>query len=162
MSTCRSACPYDCPEGCSLLVETEGNTVTSITGDPANPFTDGWVCAKMRNLPEAINSPERILTPLRRTGAKGTGEFEPISWDQAIGEITSRWKDLIAQYGAETILPYSYAGTMGVVHRNCGEGFFHALGASRLKRTLCSTAKSTGWQKVIPATCPPGMWSTAT
>ena len=107
MSTCRSACPYDCPEGCSLLVETEGNTVTSITGDPANPFTDGWVCAKMRNLPEAINSPERILTPLRRTGAKGTGEFEPISWDQAIGEITSRWKDLIAQYGAETILPYS-------------------------------------------------------
>lgn len=158
MSTCRSACPYDCPEGCSLLVETEGNTVTSITGDPANPFTDGWVCAKMRNLPEAINSPERILTPLRRTGAKGTGEFEPISWDQAIGEITSRWKDLIAQYGAETILPYSYAGTMGVVHRNCGEGFFHALGASRLKRTLCSTAKSTGWQKVMGGSCDLAPW----
>ena len=91
MSTCRSACPYDCPEGCSLLVETEGNTVTAITGDPANPYTDGWVCAKMRHLPEAINSPARILTPLRRTGAKGAGEFKPISWDQAIQEITGRW-----------------------------------------------------------------------
>ncbi|MBM6665555.1 molybdopterin-containing oxidoreductase family protein [Flavonifractor plautii] len=158
MSTCRSACPYDCPEGCSLLVETEGNAVTSITGDPANPYTDGWVCAKLRNLPEAINSPHRILTPLRRTGAKGSGEFAPISWEEAIGEITSRWKDLMAQYGAETILPYSYAGTMGIVHRNCGEGFFHALGASRLKRTLCSSAKSAGWQKVMGDSCDLSPW----
>lgn len=158
MSTCRSACPYDCPEGCSLLVETEGNTVTAITGDPANPYTDGWVCAKMRHLPEAINSPHRILTPLRRTGAKGAGEFEPISWDQAIQEVTGRWKELMAQYGPETILPYSYAGTMGIVHRNCGEGFFHALGASRLKRTLCSTAKSTGWQKVMGDSCDLSPW----
>ena len=149
MSVCRSACPYDCPDGCSLLVETDGAAVTSITGDPANLYTDGWVCAKLRNLPEAINSPDRILTPLRRTGPKGAGEFEPITWDQAIEEIAARWKDLIAQYGPETILPYSYAGTMGVVHRNCGEGFFNALGASRLKRTLCSSGKSAGWQSVM-------------
>lgn len=161
MSTCRSACPYDCPEGCSLLVETEGNTVTSITGDPANPYTDGWVCAKLRNLPQAINSPQRILTPLRRTGAKGSGEFEPISWDQAIGEISSRWRELTAQYGPETILPYSYAGTMGIVHRNCGEGFFHALGASQLKRTLCSSGKSAGWQSLMGDSCDLSPWDVA-
>lgn len=77
MSTCRSACPYDCPEGCSLLVETEGNAVTSITGDPANPYTDGWVCAKLRNLPEAINSPHRILTPSAAPAPKGPGNLPP-------------------------------------------------------------------------------------
>lgn len=161
MSTCRSACPYDCPEGCSLLVETQGNTVTSITGDPANPYTDGWVCAKLRNLLQAINSPQRILTPLRRTGAKGSGEFEPISWDDAIGEIAGRWKELTARYGPETILPYSYAGTMGAVQRNCGEGFFHALGASQLKRTLCSSGKSAGWQSVMGDSCDLAPWDVA-
>ncbi len=158
MSTCRSACPYDCPEGCSLLVETEGGAVAAITGDPANPYTGGWVCAKLRNLPQAINSPQRILTPLRRTGAKGSGAFEPISWDQAIEEISARWKALIARYGPETILPYSYAGTMGAVQRNCGEGFFHALGASRLKRTLCSSGKSAGWENVMGRSCDLSPW----
>lgn len=161
MSTCRSACPYDCPEGCSLLVETQGDTVASITGDPANPYTDGWVCAKLRNLPQAINSPHRILTPLRRTGAKGSGVFEPISWDEAIGEIAGRWKELMAQYGPETILPYSYAGTMGAVQRNCGEGFFHALGASQLKRTLCSSGKSAGWQSLMGDSCDLAPWDVA-
>ena len=161
MSTHRSACPYDCPEGCSLLVETDGDTVTAITGDPANPYTDGWVCGKMRQLPRAIHSPNRILTPLRRTGPKGSGQFAPISWEEAVDEIVSRWKELMARYGAQTILPYSYAGTMGVVHRNCGEGFFHALGASRLKRTLCSSAKSAGWQKVMGDSCDLSPWDVA-
>lgn len=74
MSTCRSACPYDCPEGCSLLVEMEGNTITAITGDPANPYTDGWVCAKMRHLPEAMNGPPphpHPAAPHRRQGSRG-------------------------------------------------------------------------------------------
>ena len=125
----RSACPYDCPEGCSLLVKTDGEKIAAVTGDPANPYTGGVICGKMRRLPEAVNSPERILTPLRRTGKKGEGKFAPISWQEAAEEIAGRWKELIARYGAETILPYSYAGTMGAVHRNCGEGFFRALGA---------------------------------
>ena len=158
MSVTRSACPYDCPEGCSLLVETDGNTVTAITGDPANPYTNGWVCGKMRKLPQAIHGPDRILTPLRRTGPKGAGQFAPISWAEAVEEISTRWKALIAQYGAETILPYSYAGTMGAVHRNCGEGFFHALGASRLVRTLCSSGKSAGWQTVMGDSCDLAPW----
>ena len=161
MSIYRSACPYDCPEGCSLLVESDGNTVTSITGDPANPYTSGWVCAKLRRLPQALASPYRILTPLRRTGPKGSGQFAPVSWEEAIGEIAARWKALMAQYGPETILPYSYAGTMGAVHRNCGEGFFHALGASELKRTLCSSGKSAGWENVMGNSCDLSPWDVA-
>ena len=161
MPTCRSACPYDCPEGCSLLVETDGNTVTSITGDPDNPYTGGWVCAKLRRLPQALASPHRILTPLRRTGPKGSGQFAPVSWEEAIGEIAARWKTLMAQYGPDTILPYSYAGTMGAVHRNCGEGFFHALGASELKRTLCSSGKSAGWENVMGNSCDLSPWDVA-
>ncbi len=161
MPTFRSACPYDCPEGCSLLVETDGTQVTAITGDPANPLTQGWVCGKMRRLPEAIYSPNRILTPLRRTGPKGAGVFEAISWETAVEEIAARWKALIARYGAETILPYSYAGTMGAVQRNCGEGFFHALGASRLVRTLCSSGKSAGWESVMGSSCDLSPWDVA-
>ena len=161
MPTYRSACPYDCPEGCSLLVERDGNRITAITGDPANPYTNGWVCAKLRNLPQTIHSPERILTPLRRTGKKGEGTFGPISWQEAVEEIAGRWKELIARYGAETILPYSYAGTMGAVHRNCGEGFFHALGASELVRTLCSSGKSAGWESVMGKSCDLSPWDVA-
>ena len=161
MPTYRSACPYDCPEGCSLLVETDGNRITAVTGDPANPYTNGWVCAKLRRLPQAVNSPERILTPLRRTGKKGEGKFAPITWEEAVEEIASRWKELMAQYGPETILPYSYAGTMGAVHRNCGEGFFRALGASELVRTLCSSGKSAGWESVMGASCDLAPWDVA-
>ncbi len=161
MPTHRSACPYDCPEGCSLLVETDGARITAVTGDPANPYTGGWVCAKLRALPQAVHSPERILTPLRRAGRKGEGRFVPISWTEAVEEISGRWKELIARYGAECILPYSYAGTMGAVHRNCGEGFFRALGASELVRTLCSSGKSAGWQRVMGDSCDLAPWDVA-
>ena len=84
MPICPSACPYDCPDGCSLLVETQGDRVCAVTGDPANPYTQGRVCGKMRHLPQAVNSPYRILTPLRRTGEKGEGKFAPISWAEAV------------------------------------------------------------------------------
>ena len=158
MPTFRSACPYDCPEGCSLLVETDGERVAAVTGDPANPYTAGTVCGKMGRLPEAVNSPERILTPLRRAGAKGEGRFVPIPWEEALDEISTRWKALMAQYGPETILPCSYAGTMGAVQRHCGEGFFHDLGASDLVRTLCSSGKSAGWESVMGASCDLSPW----
>lgn len=158
MPTFRSACPYDCPEGCSLLVETDGEKIAAVTGDPANPYTAGTVCGKMGRLPEAVNSPERILTPLRRAGAKGEGRFVPISWKEALEEISTRWKALMAQYGPETILPCSYAGTMGAVQRHCGEGFFHDLGASDLVRTLCSSGKSAGWESVMGASCDLSPW----
>lgn len=161
MPTYRSACPYDCPEGCSLLVETQGDRVVSITGDPANPYTAGRVCVKMARLPEALYSPQRILTPLRRTGKKGEGKFAPISWQEAAEEIAGRWKELIGRYGAETILPCSYAGTMGAVQRHGGDGFFHALGATELVRTLCSSGKSAGWETVMGGSCDLAPWDVA-
>lgn len=158
MPTFRTACPYDCPDGCSLLAEVEDGRVQALSGDPANPYTNARICAKMARLPQAIHSPERILTPLRRTGAKGEGRFAPVCWDEAVAEITERWREIIGRYGAEAILPYSYAGTMGAVQRSGGEGFFHALGASRLERTLCSSGKSAGWSAVMGDSCDLAPW----
>ena len=140
----RSVCPYDCPDACSLLVEVEDGRALRVTGEPQHPITQGKLCPKMRDYPATVYSPERVLTPLLRTGAKGSGTFTPISWEEAIARIAEQWRGLVAQYGGEAILPFSYAGTMGVVQRNAGHAFFHRLGASQLERTLCSPAKDYG------------------
>ncbi|SMB90826.1 Anaerobic selenocysteine-containing dehydrogenase [Thermanaeromonas toyohensis ToBE] len=147
-----SVCPLDCPDTCGLLVEVEGGKVIKVTGDPEHPFTQGFICAKMRHYPLLIHSPERILTPLKRTGPKGSGQFKPISWEEALKEIACRWGEIIDTYGAEAILPYSYAGVMGLIQRNAGHPFFHRLGASILKRTICSPAADAGWQLVMGET----------
>jgi anaerobic selenocysteine-containing dehydrogenase len=96
-----------------------------------------------------VHSPRRLLTPLVRTGPKGSGTFSPITWDDAIDRIATRWRQIIASHGGEAILPYSYAGTMGLVQRNSGHPFFHRLGASRLERAICSPAKGAGWKTVM-------------
>lgn len=148
----RSVCPYDCPDACGLLVEVVDGKAIKVLGDPEHPHTQGTLCSKMNHYEKTVHSPERIAQPLLRTGPKGTGEFTPISWDEAIDHIKIRWQKIIAEYGAESILPYSYAGTMGVVQRNIGEAFFHKLGASRLERTICSSAKGYGWSTVMGST----------
>ncbi|NIQ40395.1 MAG: molybdopterin-dependent oxidoreductase [Proteobacteria bacterium] len=136
----RSACPHDCPDTCSLLVEVEDGRIKRISGDPDHPFTRGIVCHKVRHYDERVYSPIRIKTPLKRIGGKGEGKFKAISWEEAIGEIGHQFKKIIDEFGPEAILPYSYGGTMGVVHRNTvGHRFFHRLGASRLDRTICCT-----------------------
>lgn len=145
----RSVCPYDCPDACGLLVEVSGGRAVKVSGDPDHPFTRGFICAKMQHYERTVHSARRLLTPLLRSGAKGSGEFVPITWQEAVGLITSRWREIIASHGAEAILPYSYAGTMGMVQRNSGHPFFHKLGASRLDRTICSPAKSAGWRAVM-------------
>ena len=145
----RSVCPYDCPDTCGLLVEVENGRAVRVTGDPDHPITRGLLCPKMLHYERTVHSPRRLTTPLLRTGAKGSGEFTRISWAEAIELICSRWKGLIAEHGGETILPYSYAGTMGLVQRNAGHPFFHKLGASRLERTICSPAKDAGWKAVM-------------
>jgi len=150
--TLRSVCPYDCPDTCGLLVEVVDGRAVSVTGDPDHPITRGLLCPKMLHYEESVHSPRRLTTPLLRTGPKGSGEFMPISWTGAIERICSRWKDLVAAHGSETILPYSYAGTMGLVQRNSGHPFFHRLGASRLERTICSPAKDAGWKAVMGET----------
>ena len=149
MTTHRSVCPYDCPDTCGLLVEVENGQAVKVSGDPDHPMTRGLLCPKMLHYERTVHSPQRLTTPLLRTGAKGSGEFAPISWEEAISRICDQWQQLIATHGGECILPYSYAGTMGLVQRNAGHPFFHKLGASRLERTICSPAKDAGWKAVM-------------
>ena len=154
-ATIRSVCPYDCPDACGLLVTVENGRATAVAGDPEHPVTRGLLCPKMAHYEQTVHSPRRLTTPLLRVGPKGAGEFEPVSWERAIELISSRWRGIIADHGAEAILPYSYAGTMGLVQRNAGHAFFHKLGASRLERTICSPAKDSGWTALMGNT--PGM-----
>lgn len=153
--TVRSVCPYDCPDTCGLLVEVENGHAIKVSGDPDHPATRGLICRKMQHYERTVHSPRRLTTPLVRTGPKGSGQFEPISWEKAINAICGRWKELIRNHGADCILPYSYAGTMGLVQRNSGHPFFHKLGASRLARTICSPAKEAGWKALMGDT--PGL-----
>src|SRR5258708_25097773 len=136
----RAACPHDCPDTCGMLVTVEDGVATRIQGDPSMPFTDGTLCTKVAYYLERTYSPDRLLYPMRRAGPKGKGQFERITWDEALDEIAARLKALAAE-NAETILPCSYAGTMGMVqYSSMDRRFFHKLGASLLDRTLCSTA----------------------
>lgn len=141
----RSVCPHDCPDTCGLLIGVEDGRVLSVKGDPEHPFTRGAICVKVRHYPERIYSPLRVLHPLKRVGSKGAGTFERITWDQALDEIVHQYRQIISDSGAETILPYSYAGTMGVVQFHAGHPFFHKLGASKLLRTICSAAAEAGF-----------------
>jgi anaerobic selenocysteine-containing dehydrogenase len=109
----------------------------------------------MNHYEKTVHSALRLTTPLARTGPKGSGQFQPLSWAEAVGRIAARWKEIIGKYGAEAILPYSYAGTMGLVQRNSGHPFFHRLGASRLDRTICAPAKEAGWKAVMGNTAAP-------
>ena len=149
MSIHRSVCPYDCPDTCGLLVEVENSRAVRVTGDPEHPITRSLLCPKMLHYEDTVHSPRRLTTPLLRSGPKGSGQFRPIGWPEAIQRICEHWKELIAEQGGECILPYSYAGTMGLVQRNCGHPFFHRLGASRLERTICSPAKDAGWKMLM-------------
>ncbi|NMC33861.1 MAG: molybdopterin oxidoreductase family protein [Veillonellaceae bacterium] len=148
----RSVCPFDCPDACGLLLEVTGDRVTGVRGDPAHSYTRGVLCPKMVHYERTIHSPLRLLTPLLRTGPKGSGDFRPISWAVAVEIIAQRWREILARYGGEAILPASYAGTMGLLQRNAGDALFHKLGASRLERTLCSAAKGNGWEAVMGKT----------
>jgi anaerobic selenocysteine-containing dehydrogenase len=140
-----AVCPLDCPDQCGLLVHKQDGKIVKIQGDPNHPVTKGNICNKVRNMTERIYDPKRLKYPMKRTGAKGEGKFERISWDEAIETITAKWKDLIETEGPESILPYSFYGNMG---RLSAEGmdrrFFHRLGASLLDRSICSSAGSEG------------------
>ena len=134
------ACPHDCPDTCSLVTTVEAGRAVRVRGNPAHPPTDGVLCTKVSRYAERTHHPERILTPLRRVGAKGAGRFEPIGWDAALDEIATRLSAIAARE-PEAILPYSYAGTMGLVQgESMDRRFFHQLGASLLDRTICATA----------------------
>lgn len=150
--TARSVCPYDCPDACGMLIDVEDERAVHVAGDPDHPMTRGLLCPKMNHYEQTVHSGRRLTTPLQRVGAKGEGLFRPVSWEKAIAIICSRWKELADTYGGECVLPYSYAGTMGLVQRNSGHPFFHKLGSSRLERTICSPAKDAGWKMIMGET----------
>jgi anaerobic selenocysteine-containing dehydrogenase len=139
-----AVCTHNCPDGCGVRVGVEDGRVVSLTGDPNHPITRGFLCGKVNRYAERVYHPDRILTPLRRVGAKGEGRFAPISWEEALDEIAVNFRRVIGQHGAEAILPYSFSGSVGRVSMYAGHRLFHALGASRLARTICSTQASEG------------------
>ena len=136
----HSVCALDCPDACSLLVHIEDGRATRLRGDPAHPVTRGFLCGKVAQYLEREYSPDRLLYPQKRTGAKGEGRFTRISWDEALDTIARRLASIAVEHGPESILPYSYAGTMGLLNfAGMDRRFFHRLGASRLDRTICSS-----------------------
>src|SRR5260370_15538997 len=137
-----NACTHDCP-GCSALetrVDGQGRAV-SVRGRSDHPVTRGWLCAKVNRYLDRVYHPGRLLYPMRRIGLKGNGSFERISWEDAIAEITEHWRDIIARHGAQCILPYRYAGTLGLVnHSVTNTRFLNRLRACRLERAICGDA----------------------
>ena len=150
METVRIVCGHDCPDMCSLLAEVEEGRVLRIKGDPEQPFTAGFACARVNRDHELVHSPTRLKTPLRRTGPKGEGQFAPISWDAALDEITERWRRVIAESGPLALLGYAYSAHQGQLNRGLVLGLFHALGASRLAAgTVCDTCCETAWDMTV-------------
>ena len=146
----HSVCALDCPDCCSLLINVEDGNGTRLRGNPNHPVTQGFLCGKVARYLEREYSPDRLLYPRKRIGAKGEGKFERISWDEALDTIAARLSSIADTHGSEAILPYSYAGTMGFLN---GSGmdrrFFHRLGASRLDRTICSSTGGAGLTETL-------------
>ena len=136
----RGACPHDCPDTCALLTTVQNGQAIKVQGNPAHAPTDGVLCTKVSRYAERTYHPERLLQPLRRVGPKGAGQFVPVGWDEALDEIATRLKAIAAR-DPQAIVPYSYAGTMGLVQsESIAARFFHWLGASLLDRTICASA----------------------
>lgn len=149
----RGACPHDCPDTCATLVTVENGRATRIQGDPDHPFTQGFLCAKVNRYLERTYHRDRLTTPLRRVGPKGSGRFERATWDEALDAIAARLTAIAASAdGPQAILPYSYAGTMGLVQgSSMDRRFFNLLGASHLDRTICSMAGTVGMRMTVGA-----------
>ena len=141
-TTILGACPHDCPDTCSLLTTVKDGVAIKVQGNPHHPLTDGVLCTKVSRYTERTYHPDRVLHPMKRVGPKGSGQFRQVSWEEALSDIAARLK-AIADKHPERILPYSYAGTMGMVQgESIAMRFFNLLGAAKLDRTICSSAGS--------------------
>ena len=142
----RGACPHDCPDTCAFLYDVKNGKLVDVTGDPDHPMTRGGLCVKLNGFAEHHYNPNRLLYPMRRTGAKGSGLFERISWSDALAEIKSRWTDIIAAYGAQAIMPHVYLGHQGTLNGlTAGDAFFNRLGSTVAEKTYCESGSSTAW-----------------
>src|SRR5260370_12453198 len=129
----HAACPHDCPDACGVLITVNEGKAVKIQGDPAHPVTRGFLCAKVAKYLDRVYAPDRLLYPMRRVAPKGQGngdasDFVRITWDEAFAEITARLKQIASNFGPESILPYSYGGTPGVLdHNGIGPPFVYPL-----------------------------------
>ena len=178
----KAACPHDCPDACGVLITVQDGRATKIQGDGEHPVTRGFLCAKVAKYLDRVYSPDRVMYPMRRIAPKGPAAgqqphfsrkerarngapdaspnaagfdvnvWQRISWDEALDEITSRFRAIAAEFGSEAILPYSYGGTLGALNgASMDRRFFHRLGASQLDRTICSAAGEAGLKSVLGA-----------
>ena len=142
----KGGCPHDCPDTCAMLFEVENGRLTGVQGNPEHPMTRGGLCVKLKDYEKRHYHPDRLLQPQRRSGPKGSGQFTPISWDEALDTIAARWTDIIATHGPQAIAPYSYLGHQGLVHGlNGGDAFFNRMGATVMERTFCGEGSATAW-----------------
>jgi len=150
VTSVRVVCAHDCPDMCSLIASVEDGKIVRVQGDPNHPYTAGFACGKVNRDADLVNSPERIATPLKRTGPKGSGQFKPITWDEALDEIAAKWKAIIAESGPLALLGYAYSAHQGLMNRGLVNGLFHALGSSRLQAgTVCDTCCEEAWNVTV-------------
>ncbi|MET0666039.1 MAG: molybdopterin-dependent oxidoreductase [Acidimicrobiales bacterium] len=154
MSTITTACPLDCPDGCSLSVTVEDERITAIDavpeGEAANPLTDGWICRKVRRMTRRIHGDQRLTSPLRRTGPKGSGQFEPIGWDEALDEIAAHIHTAIDEHGPSSVVPYLYNSSAAVLESDgLTPLLFEALEAAEVEHTICAATASKAWRLVL-------------
>lgn len=142
----KTVCPLDCPDSCAMLATVKDNRVISLAGDPDHPYTRGVICRKMRRFPERLSEQERLLYPQVRVGAKGEGRFARIGWDEAWQRLVEGLQHIVENHGPEAIMPFCYAGNMGMVNRFAGFPFFHRLGCTRIRQTICSVTASGAWK----------------
>ncbi|HUF20216.1 MAG TPA: molybdopterin-dependent oxidoreductase, partial [Burkholderiales bacterium] len=140
----KATCPHDCPDACAMLVtvDVKSGRAVRIEGDPTHPVTRGYLCNKVNHYLDLVYSDKRVLYPHRRIGPKGPGaQWQRISWDEALDDVSARLKTVIAEHGAEAVLPYSYSGSIAILgFLGMGERFFNKMGACRLERTICTAA----------------------
>jgi anaerobic selenocysteine-containing dehydrogenase len=141
-----SVCALDCPDACALKLTVDQGRVVKLEGDPAHPITRGFACVKMVHYPSRQEHPDRLLRPMKRQGPKGAGKFLPIDWEEALTIIADRTRTILAEHGPQTILPYCYAGTMGLTEGSHALTLFRALGTLELDQTICATTGSAGWE----------------
>ncbi len=149
----RGACPQDCPDTCAFLYHVEDGKLVEVTGDPDHPMTRGGLCVKLKNFAEHHYNPDRLLHPMKRVGPKGSGQFERVSWDEALAQIKTRWTEIIAQYGPQAIMPHAYLGHQGTLNGlTSGDAFFNRLGATVAEKTYCESGSSTAWIMTVGPT----------
>ena len=153
VTTHHGACPHDCPDTCSMVFHVKNEKLIAVTGNTEHPMTRGGLCVKLKDYEKRHYHPDRLLYPMKRTGAKGSKQFTRISWDEALDTIVDNWQAIIKKDGPRAIMPASYLGNQGLVHGlNGGDAFFNKLGATICERTFCGEGSCTAWLLTVGPT----------